>query len=41
MNLFQTFADLESVKDKQADVQTVRQVIDEDANDNSTEVGSC
>jgi hypothetical protein len=31
VNLFQTFEDLESVKDKQADIQAVRQVIDEDA----------
>jgi hypothetical protein len=30
VNLFQTFEDLESVKDKQADIQAVRQVFDED-----------
>jgi hypothetical protein len=30
VNLFQTFEDLESVKDKQADIQAVRQIIDED-----------
>ena len=30
VNLFQTFEDLESVKDKQADIQAVRQVLDED-----------
>ncbi len=28
-NLFQTFEDLESVKDKKADIKAVRQVIDE------------
>ena len=38
VNLFQTFADLESVKDKQADIQELRQAIDENA---STEVESC
>jgi len=37
VNLFQTFEDLESVKDKQADIQAVRQVIDEDT---SAEAGS-
>ncbi len=30
MNLFQTFEDFESVKDKQADIEAVRQVLDED-----------
>ena len=30
MNLFQTFADLESIKDEQADIQVVRQALDED-----------
>ena len=30
VNLFQTFEDLESVKVKQADIQAVRQVLDED-----------
>lgn len=30
VNLFQTFEDLESVKDKQADTQAVRQVLDEE-----------
>jgi len=29
VNLFQTFEDLESVKDKPADIQAVRQVLDE------------
>jgi hypothetical protein len=38
VNLFQTFDDLESVKDKEADVQAVRQVIDEDV---SAEAESC
>jgi hypothetical protein len=28
--LFQTFDDLESVKDKQADIEAVRQLLDED-----------
>ncbi len=30
VNLFQTSGDLESVRDKQADIEAVRQVIDED-----------
>ena len=30
VNLFQTFEDLESVKDNQADTQAVRQLVDED-----------
>jgi len=30
VNLFQTFEDFESVKDKQADIEAVRQVLDED-----------
>lgn len=40
VNLFQTFEDLESVKDKQADTQAVRQLLDEDDNgqDKSEEV---
>jgi|GEM_PF-5629204 len=29
VNLFQTFADLESVKDKPADIEAVRQMLDE------------
>lgn len=29
VNLFQTFEDLEPVKDKQVDVEAVRQVLDE------------
>jgi hypothetical protein len=33
VNLFQTFEDLESVKDKQADTQAVRRVLDEDSCD--------
>ena len=38
VNLFQTLEDLESVKDKEADIQAVRQVIDEDV---SAEAESC
>lgn len=41
VNLFQTFEDLESVKDKQADIQAVREVLDESAADNSAEAKSC
>jgi hypothetical protein len=41
VNLFQTFDDLESVKDKQADIQAVRQLLDEDEAKNSAEVRSC
>jgi hypothetical protein len=37
VNLFQTFEDLESVNDKQAEIEAVRQVID----DTSAEVESC
>jgi hypothetical protein len=29
VNLFQTFEDLESVKDKQADIEAARQMLDE------------
>ena len=38
VNLFQTFKDLESVKDKQADIQAVRQVLDEDQSAQDEEV---
>jgi len=42
VNLFQTFEDLESVKDKQADIQAVRQVLDEDqAAKSDTEEATC
>jgi len=41
VNLFQTFVDLESVRDKQADIEAVRQVLDEDETENSAEVRSC
>lgn len=40
VNLFQTFDDLESVKDKQADIQAVRQVLDEE-DKTGVEVRSC
>lgn len=36
-NLFQTFEDLDSVKDKQADTQAVRQLLDEHAAGDSEE----
>ena len=39
-NLFQTFEDLESVKDKWANIQAVRQVLDEEG-ENGAEVRSC
>ena len=32
-NLFQTFEELDSVKDKQADIQAVRELLIEDADD--------
>mgnify|MGYP001583131018 CR=1 FL=1 len=38
VNLFQTFEDLESVKDKEADIKAVREVIHEDT---SAEAESC
>jgi len=41
VNLFQTFADLESVNNKQADTQAVRQTLDEDEAENGTEARSC
>jgi len=41
VNLFQTFEDLESVKDKEANIQAVRQVLDEDEAENGAEVRSC
>jgi hypothetical protein len=39
-NLFQTFEDLDSVKDKQVDTQAIRQLLDEDEDgqDKSEEV---
>jgi hypothetical protein len=40
VNLFQTFDDLESVKDKEADTQAVRQMLD-DETENGAEVRSC
>jgi hypothetical protein len=39
-NLFQTFEDLESVKDKQSDIQAVRQLLDE-TDGTSKETQSC
>lgn len=38
VNLFQTFVDLESVKDKEADIKAVRQVLDADEAGNGAEV---
>ena len=40
VNLFQTFEDLESVKDKEADIQAVRQVLYEET-ENDAGVQSC
>jgi hypothetical protein len=39
-NLFQIFEELESVKDKEADIQVVREVLDEESTDNGTEMRS-
>jgi hypothetical protein len=39
-NLFQTFDDLESVKDKQSDIQAVRQLLDK-GGEMSAEAQSC
>lgn len=41
VNLFQTFEDLDSVKDKQAETEAVRQVLDEDEAENGAEAQSC
>lgn len=37
VNMFQTFEDLESVKDKQADIKAVRQLLDEDKTNGAKE----
>jgi hypothetical protein len=41
VNLFQTFEDLESVKDKQADVQAVREMLHVDGDENAKDVEAC
>jgi hypothetical protein len=40
-NLFQTFEDLESVKDKQTDILSVRQLLDDDTDSDGPEAPSC